>query len=104
MATMPTPTVGAERVHRLFVVGLALVVSLLFFALIRSLVITLLMGAVFSALAYPLCTKIATSRLSHRLRIKRSTAGMLTLLLVIVGVAVRMSRHSGPAPFWMMPP
>lgn len=70
---------GRERAGKLVLLLLAIGISLLFLAIIRSFIIALLLAAVFSAMAHPLYR-----RLTRGLGGRRRTASVLTILFVLL--------------------
>ncbi|MGI9038045.1 MAG: AI-2E family transporter [Gemmatimonadota bacterium] len=70
---------GRERAGKLVLLILAIGISLLFLAMIRSFIVALLLAAVFSAMAHPLFR-----RLSARLGGKPRTASVLTIVFVLL--------------------
>jgi predicted PurR-regulated permease PerM len=74
---------GRRRAYRAFVVLLAVVVTAVFFYMIRGFVVTLLMAGIFAGLAYPLFT-----RLVPLVRGSRTVAAVLTLLIVLFLVVI----------------
>ena len=70
-----------ERFHRLFILGLVVVISAVFLQMIRGFIVTVLMAAIFSGLAHPLFRRIL-----GLVRGRRATASVLTLVLVLLVV------------------
>lgn len=73
----------SEKFRRAFVLLLALGISAIFFAMIRSFLIALLLAAIFSALVYPLYRRLL--RLFRERASLASAATILLVLLLVVG-------------------
>ncbi len=79
-----------ERLHRVFILILAVVVSLVFFFMIRGFIVTVLMAAILSGLAFPLYR-----RLQRRVRGHEAVAAVLTLLTLLVVVVLPLVAFMG---------
>lgn len=72
---------GALRFQQVFLLALALAVSVLFFFVIQRFVLAVFLGAVFAGLAYPLYEWLCT-----RSGARRAAAFTIVILFVVVGV------------------
>jgi predicted PurR-regulated permease PerM len=72
-----------ERLHRVFIVILAAVVSVAFLFMIRGFLVTVLMAAILTGLSYPLYR-----RLLRWVRGRQGAAAVLTLLILLILVVV----------------
>ncbi|TVP75726.1 MAG: AI-2E family transporter [Gemmatimonadales bacterium] len=82
MTPDPDPAPPADlRIQQVFLLVLALGISLLFFMVVRGFVLAILLAAIFAGLAYPLHSRI-------RARTGARTAGALTLVILIVCVGI----------------
>ena len=70
-----------EKFHRVFILILVAVISVVFLQMIRGFIVTVLMAAIFSGLAHPLYRRVL-----HLVRGRRATAAVLTLLVVLLVV------------------
>lgn len=72
---------GARRFRRIFLLCLALGISVLFFLVIRSFVLTVLLAAVFAGLAHPLYRSLHA-------HVGRRLAAVTTLVILVAGVGL----------------
>ena len=79
-----------EKFHRVFILILALVVSVVFFYMIRGFMVTILMAAIVSGLAYPLYRGLL-----RRVRGHGAVAAILTLLTLLVVVVLPLVAFMG---------
>jgi predicted PurR-regulated permease PerM len=92
---MTDPTPAQQRLRLTWVILLTIVISLLFFTLIRPFIVTVLMAAIFSGMSHPLYARIRDSRMLKRLRQPRATAALITLLGVLVLIVVPLAGLMG---------
>ncbi len=69
----------SQKVPKLFLLMLALVISFIFYSMVKGFLVAVLFAAIFSGLAYPLF-----QRLTRWLRGRRSVASVATVLLVFL--------------------
>jgi len=70
-----------EKFHRIFILILVAVISVVFLQMIRGFIVTVLMAAIFSGLAHPLYRRVL-----HLVRGRRAAAAVLTLLVILLVV------------------
>jgi len=69
----------SQKIPKLFLLMLALVISFIFYSMVKGFLVAVLFAAIFSGLAYPLF-----QRLTRWLRGRRSVASVTTVLLVFL--------------------
>jgi predicted PurR-regulated permease PerM len=79
-----------EKLHRVFILILAVVVSIVFFYMIRGFIVTVLMAAIVSGLAFPLYRSLL-----RRVRGNAAVAALLTLLTLLVVVVLPLVAFMG---------
>ena len=79
-----------EKFYRTFILILAIVVSVVFFYMIRGFIVTVLMAAIVSGLAFPLYR-----RLLRRVRGHGAVAAVLTLLTLLLLVVLPLVAFMG---------
>jgi predicted PurR-regulated permease PerM len=79
-----------EKFHRVFILLLAVVVSIVFLYMIRGFVVTVLMAAIFSGLAHPLYRGLLRG-----VRGRRGAAAVLTLVVLLVLVVLPVVAFMG---------
>lgn len=79
-----------ERAGKLVLLGLAVTISLVFLAMIRTFIVALILAGVFSAMTAPIHRSIA-ARLGGRTR----TAAVLTILLVLLVLIIPLAAFAG---------
>jgi predicted PurR-regulated permease PerM len=88
---MTPPTAAQKRLRLSWVVLLTVLISFLFFTMIRPFIVTVLMAAILAGLCYPSYLKLGTSRLWRRLRLGNGAAAVLTILTVLFVIVVPLA-------------
>jgi predicted PurR-regulated permease PerM len=79
-----------ERAGKLVLLILAVTISLVFLAMIRTFIVALLLAGVFSAMTHPI-----HKRLEAQLRGRSRTAAVLTILLVVLVLIIPLAAFAG---------
>jgi len=85
------PSTAQDRLRLTWVVLLTVLITLLFFTMIRPFLVTVLMAAIIAGLCYPATARLAESRLWRRLRLGKGWAATVTILAVLVVIVVPMA-------------
>jgi predicted PurR-regulated permease PerM len=88
---MTGPTDARQRLRLIWTVLLTIVISGLFFAMIRPFIVTVLMAAIASGLGYPMFAGIRDSRVLRRVKDPRHSAAVVTILIVLVVIVVPLA-------------
>lgn len=85
---MTAPSAAHARLRLTWVVLLTVVISLLFFTMIRPFIVTVLMAAIVAGLCHPATAKLAANRLWRRVHLGKGAAAGVTIVTVLFVIVV----------------
>ena len=88
---MTASSTAQARLRLTWVVLLTVLISLLFFTMIRPFIVTVLMAAIVAGLCYPASVRLAGSRFWQRLHLGQGAAATVTILTVLIVIVVPLA-------------